>query len=146
MPSIIACDHAFMSSKRMLVRPVIDFRHSAENGSAKSLTKSIRLAGSSAEMMRIGMGLELRGPVCLHGFRRDGRKDRLALRHVRIAVLAHHVMAHQSVHQAFGLMRTEHVDLLLGDEDIVAVREHRAAELRHGNAIGASLRSRASAG
>ena len=35
----------------MLVRPVIDFRHSPENGSAKSRMKSIR-PGSIASMMR----------------------------------------------------------------------------------------------
>ena len=52
MPPIMPCDHAFMSSKRMLVSPVIDFRHSAENGSAKSRTKSTASAGSSVSMMR----------------------------------------------------------------------------------------------
>ena len=52
MPSIMPCDHAFMSSKRMLVSPVIDFRHSAENGSAKACTKSTDGSTSSAAMMR----------------------------------------------------------------------------------------------
>ena len=52
MPSIMPCDHAFMSSKRMLVRPVIDFRHSAENGSAKAGTKSTDGFGSSAARMQ----------------------------------------------------------------------------------------------
>ena len=52
MPSIMPCDHAFMSSKRMLVSPMIDFRHSAENGSAKACTKSTDGAGVSASRMR----------------------------------------------------------------------------------------------
>src|SRR3974377_1962894 len=36
----------------MLVRPVIDFRHSAENGSAKSRTKSIEPEAGNASIMR----------------------------------------------------------------------------------------------
>jgi branched-chain amino acid transport system substrate-binding protein len=42
---------------------------------------------------------------------------------VRVAVLAHHVVAHQTVHQSFGLMRTEDLDLFFRDEDIVPVRK-----------------------
>ena len=58
----------------------------------------------------VGMGLELPDPGVAHGARRHRRKHRRALRHVRVAVLAHHVVAHQHVHQPGRLMRGEHVD------------------------------------
>src|SRR5215212_2560106 len=51
MPSIIACDHASMSSKRILVRPVMSFRHSAESGNAKVLQRSACPRGASSSMM-----------------------------------------------------------------------------------------------
>ena len=79
----------------------------------------------------VGMGLEQRGPVRLHRLRRHRRKHRAPLDLMRLAVLAHHVVAHQPVHQAGGLVRGEHVDLLLGDRDVVAARQQRRAELRH---------------
>src|SRR4249920_3806653 len=52
MPSIIACDHASMSSKRILVRPVTSFRHSADSGSASALQRSARPEGANASRMR----------------------------------------------------------------------------------------------
>ncbi len=79
----------------------------------------------------VGMRLKLAGPVSPHGFRRHGREDRLALREMRFAVLAHHVVAHQLVHQAIGLMRAEYVDQLFADEDVLAVAQQCAAKLRH---------------
>ena len=69
--------------------------------------------------------------VSPHGARRHRGKHRLPLRHVRIAILAHHVVAHQRVHQPGRLMRAEHVDALLLSEDVVAPGEHGRAELRH---------------
>jgi hypothetical protein len=77
------------------------------------------------------MRLKLRGPERLDRAGRDRRKHRLAFVHVRIAVLAHHVVTHQLVHQPLRLMRREHVDLLLGHENVVAAAQQRAAELRH---------------
>ena len=79
----------------------------------------------------VGMGLELPAPGVAHGARRHRRKHRRAFRHVRIAVLAHHVVAHQRVHQSRRLMRREHVGALFLAEDVVAPREHGRAELRH---------------
>ena len=79
----------------------------------------------------VGMRLELRCPVRLHRLRRDRRKDRLALGQMRIAILAHHVVAHQLVHQPLRLVRREHVDLLFRDENVVAAAQQRAAQLRH---------------
>ena len=52
MPSIIACDHASMSSKRMLVSPVMSFRHSADSGSANALQRSAWPVGASSSRMR----------------------------------------------------------------------------------------------
>src|SRR6266436_5202390 len=52
MPSIIACDHASISSKRILVRPVMSFRHSADSGSANALQRSVPPVGASASRMR----------------------------------------------------------------------------------------------
>ena len=79
----------------------------------------------------VGMGLELPDPGVAHGARRHRRKHRRALRHMRIAVLAHHVVAHQHVHQPGRLMRREHVDALFLAEDVVAPGEHGRAQLRH---------------
>ena len=79
----------------------------------------------------VGMGLKLPDPGVAHRARRHGGKHRLPLRHVRIAILAHHVVAHQHVHQPVRLVRGEHVDALLLGEDVVAPGEHRGAELRH---------------
>ena len=76
------------------------FRHSAESGRAKALHQvGAAGAGSSSSSMPVGMSLELRAPVGLDRLGRDGGKYRLALGHVRVAVLAHHVVAHQLVHQ-----------------------------------------------
>lgn len=79
----------------------------------------------------VGMGLKLPDPGVAHRARRHRREHRGPLRHVRIAVLAHHVVPHQHVHQAGRLVRGEHVDALLLREDVVAPREHRGVELRH---------------
>jgi hypothetical protein len=77
------------------------------------------------------MDLEFIAPVRARSlWRHRGKKDR-ALRHMRIAILAHHVVAHQPVHQAGRLVRRKHVDALLRDEDIVAPREQRGAKLRY---------------
>ena len=79
----------------------------------------------------VGMGLELPAPGIAHRARRHRRKHRGALGHVRVAVLAHHVVAHQGVHQPGRLVRGEHVDAFFLREDIVAPGEHGRAELRH---------------
>ena len=79
----------------------------------------------------VGMGLELPDPGVAHRARRHRGKHRRAFRHVRIAILAHHVVAHQHVHQPGRLMRREHVDAFLLREDIVAPGEDGRAELRH---------------
>ena len=78
-----------------------------------------------------GMGLKLPAPGVAHRARRDGGKHRRAFRHVRIAVLAHHVVAHQRVHQSRRLVRGEHVDAFFLREDVVASGENRRAQLRH---------------
>ena len=79
----------------------------------------------------VGMGLKLPDPGVAHRARRHRGKHRLPLRHVRIAILAHHVVAHQHIHQPVRLVRGEHVDALLLGEDVVAPGEHGGAELRH---------------
>ncbi len=79
----------------------------------------------------VGMGLELPAPGVAHRARRHRRKHRRALAHVRFAVLAHHVVAHQRVHQSGRLMRGEHVDAFFLGEDVVAPGEDGRAELRH---------------
>src|SRR6266700_128272 len=48
-----------------------------------------------------------------------------------LAVLAHHVVAHQAVHQPGRLVRGEQLDALLLAEDVVAAGEDGRAELRH---------------
>jgi hypothetical protein len=60
----------------------------------------------------------------------DG-KHRRALLHVRIAILAHHVVTHQGIHESGRLMRREHVDAFLLRENVVAPGEDGRAELRH---------------
>lgn len=79
----------------------------------------------------IGVSLEQRSPVRLHRLRRHRRKHRAPLDLMRLAVLAHHVVAHQAIHQTGGLVRGEHVDLLLGDRDVIAAGQQCRAELRH---------------
>ena len=79
----------------------------------------------------VGMGLKRLAPGVAHRARRHGGKHRRAFRHVRVAVLAHHVVAHQRVHQSRRLMRGEYVDALFLGEDVVAPGEDRGAELRH---------------
>ena len=79
----------------------------------------------------VGMGLELPAPGIAHRSRRHRGEHRSALGHVRLAVLAHHVVAHQGVHQPGRLMRGEHVDAFFLAEDIVAPGEDGRAELRH---------------
>ena len=131
MPSIIACDHASMSWKRMLVSPVTSFRHSADSGSASALQRSAAPCGASSSRMRSAWAWNCRRPGVAHRARRHRGKHRLPLGHVRIAVLAHHVVAHQHVHQPGRLVRGEHVDALFLREDVVAPGEHGGAELRH---------------
>ena len=79
----------------------------------------------------VAMGLKLLEPGIAHGPRRYRRKHRHALRHMRVAVLAHHVAAHQQVHQPGWLIRRKHVDTLLLREDVVAPGEHGGSQLRH---------------
>jgi hypothetical protein len=79
----------------------------------------------------VGMALEFATPDIAHGFRRDGREDGPALDGVRVAVLAHHVFAHQARHQAAWLDGGKDVGALLVDEDGVALRHQRRAELRN---------------
>ena len=81
--------------------------------------------------MRSAWAWNCRPPGVAHGARRHRRKHRRALRHVRVAILAHHVVAHQRVHQSRRLVRGEHVDAFFLAEDIVAPGEDRRAELRH---------------
>lgn len=50
---------------------------------------------------------------------------------MRVCILAHHVVPHQPVHEAFGLVRAEHLDLLFADINVVPAAQQRAAELRH---------------
>ena len=78
-----------------------------------------------------GMGPEARQPDVPHRARRHRGKHRRALAHMRLAVLAHHVVAHQAVHQSRRLMRGEHVDALFLAEDVVAPGEDGRAQLRH---------------
>src|SRR6185312_10544841 len=77
----------------------------------------------------VGVRVKLRDPVRLDGPGRDGREENATLRHVRGAVLAHHVVAHEPGHQAFRLIGAEDVDLLFGNGNVVAVAQKRAAEL-----------------
>ena len=79
----------------------------------------------------VGMGLKLPHPGVAHRARRHRGKHRVPLAHVRFAILAHHVVAHQHMHQPVRLVRGEHVDALLLGEDVVAAGEHGGAELRH---------------
>jgi len=79
----------------------------------------------------IGVALEFPQPGLLHDARRHRGEHLRALRHVRLAVLAHHVVAHQHIHQSARLMRGENVDALFLGVDIVAAREHGRVELRH---------------
>ena len=90
-------------------------------------------AASRCEVVEdaIGMGLELRPPGGFHHARRHRRKHLRALAHMRVAILAHHVVAHQPVHQTGRLVRGEHVDAFLLAKDIVAAGEYGRAELRH---------------
>ncbi len=66
----------------------------------------------------------------LDSTRRDRRLHRAALRLVRIAVMAHHVLAHQPRHQPAGLFRTEDVDPLFPDVDVVTPCEDNPVKLR----------------
>src|ERR1700722_8195551 len=50
---------------------------------------------------------------------------------MRLAVLAHHVVAHQRVHQSGRLMRGEDVDAFILAEDVVAPDEHGRSQLRY---------------
>ena len=79
----------------------------------------------------VGMGLKPPDPGLAHGARRHRRKHRRALLHVRIAVLAHHVVTHKPVHQPGWLMRREHINALFLRENVVAPGEDGRAELRH---------------
>ena len=53
----------------------------------------------------------------------------MALGHVLVAVLAHHVVTHQHIHQPGGLVRGEDGDVLLADIDVVAAGDQRRTEL-----------------
>ncbi len=86
----------------------------------------------------VGMGLELPAPGIAHRARRHRRKHRRAFRHVRVAVLAHHVVAHQRVHQAGRLVRGEHVDAFLLAEKMSSRRVNTVEPSCGTNAIGAS--------
>ena len=77
----------------------------------------------------IGMVCERGRPGIAHGLRRDGGEDRMAFGHMLVAVLAHHVVAHQDVHQPGGLVRGEDGDVLLADIDVVATCDQRRTEL-----------------
>ena len=76
------------------------------------------------------MSLELGAPVRCHRSGRDrGVVDR-ALGRVRGAVLAHHVLPHQPVHQAARLIGRQHVGALLHRGDVVTTCQQGRAELR----------------
>ena len=75
----------------------------------------------------VGVGLKLPDPGVAHRARRYRGKHRLPLAHVRVAILAHHVVAHQHVHQPVRLVRGEYVDAFLLREDVVAPGEHGRA-------------------
>ena len=77
------------------------------------------------------MGLELCLPHLAHRAHRDGGVILLALLHVRLAILAHHVVPHEHVHQSARLMRGKYLDVLFAGEDVVAAREQRGVQLRH---------------
>ena len=78
----------------------------------------------------IGMSLELGAPVRRHRSGRDrGVVDR-ALGRVGGAVLAHHVLPHQPVHQAARLIGRQHVGPLLHRGDVVATCQQGRAQLR----------------
>ena len=74
-------------------------------------------------------GLELCLPDIAHGFGRHGGKDRAAFGHMRRAVLAHQVLAHQHGHQPGGLIRGKHRDVLFMDENVVAPGDQRGVKL-----------------
>src|SRR5882757_7718357 len=119
MPSIIACDHASISSKRILVRPVMSFRHSADSGSANALQRSVPPVGASSSRMRsawaanalLQVSRTVRGET-------DGniaaRSDMCASPSLRIMLWP------ISVYQAGRLMRREYVGAFLLAEDVVA--------------------------
>ena len=78
-----------------------------------------------------GAHLEMRAPDILDRLGRDRGEDRAPLGHMRITVLAHHVLAHQQRHQPVGLHRGEHIDALFLLEDVVSPGDQRRAKLRH---------------
>ncbi len=88
------------------------------------------LAGEAVEDA-VGVTLELCPPMGSDRRGRDGGGVDVALGRVRGAVLAHHVLAHQAVHEPARLVGRQHVDSLLHRGDVVAPCEQRGTELRH---------------
>jgi hypothetical protein len=78
-----------------------------------------------------GFCLKLSPPHGPHGFRRDRWKVGPALRGVRLAILAHHVLAHQHVHQPARLIRREDGHVLLAHVNIIPPGNQRRAQFRH---------------
>ena len=72
--------------------------------------------------------LEFRFPVIGDGARAERGKQRAALPHVRLAVLAHHVLPHEDSHQSAWLVGRKDVDPLLMAMDVVAPREQDSVQ------------------
>ena len=79
----------------------------------------------------LGAGGKDRLPVRLDRARAQRRKQDAAFLHVRRAVLAHHVLAHQPRHQPLGLQRGEGRDAFLLGMNVVAPGDQRGAQFRH---------------
>ena len=115
----------------MLVRPVTDLRHSPDSGSANSASRSARPAPLKPSRMRSACAWNSSRQCARTAFgdtagKKIERSAMCASPSLRIMLWPISLVIRPA-----GWSRREHVDALLRDEDVVAPRQQRRAELRH---------------
>ena len=129
----------------MLVSPVMSFRHSADSGSANALHRSAPLLRRQFLEDAVGMGLKLLDPGVAHRARRHRRKHRLPLAICASPSLRIMLWPISTFISPFGWCE-ENTSMRFSCVKISSRRVNTVEPSCGTNAIGASLRIRASAG